>query len=129
MAYFFSQDSLVVVFFAALLSPGVTFALILPPYLRIQNRWRTTTLEKSDGILRGDHPHLRARFDRSGPQMRRKDNVVAPQTIADQRLALVYIKRRACDDALIERLDQRRLLDDRTAGCVNQKGRVLHHPK
>src|SRR5258706_334017 len=95
--------------------PSRRWLLLLWQHFRIQNCRRALAAEKRDGIFDSDHRHSGARFDGRRSEVRREDNVVAPQAFADQRLALENIERRAGNRSLLERGHKRGLLHDRPA--------------
>src|SRR5260370_25580383 len=101
--------------------------LLFLPYDGVQNVWRTVALEKSDCVLHRHHGHAGARFERSRRQVRGQNHIRAQQTVADLRLALEYVQRRAGNLPPLERRNQRRFLHHASPRSADEERRRFHH--
>ena len=71
--------------------------------------------------------HRGARLHRRAPEVWREDDVLERAEIRmDVRLVLVHVEGGAGNDVILERPDQRRLVDDRSPRRVDQIRAALH---
>ena len=94
----------------------------------IDNIWRVLITEDSHEVLGSHHRHTRAGGHRGAPNVWHQDHVCKfAQRLWHVRLVLEDVQGSSGNPALLQRLNQRRFVHDRTTCRIDQIGRRPHH--